>query len=536
MIFQNREKNGDHDLTHLDAEAEIRQALLKDLLHSGYTDKLKRDAAHSVEQPMSGSSSDRIVRIYRKENIEALLPDEWDDVFRILDTNIGLVPEETNATVDETIDKSDIPANLQKSRLEDGSTKTEGVDAQDQISFESIRCMQANSTDKGDTVRHCDHQGSCEECDGRVHGKSSELHESYELGSLDQTQDLNQNHEPEQQLMSEQDGIYEKLKIKIQELERQIDALKDDCMDKYWLSTALARKVLQLHKEVGDLRAQMISAEEVLKDLDELNAKLERNWKKAASALTELRRQNSNYTIDDQTVKHSYSEIIYETGNWASNYCTGKPSLGLTSQDWDRLCTLTADPERYLQSKRLRPLLIQSLIMKMLAADVLNFSEHVGLLWAGDFSPSLRKLSSALYFVNEVHVNRLIEDYSSALKVHLQPFVTAHDRSIWKDLQEIVRKATRLDEELHKSRAIFKFDTWAGKGDNLRKGGYDFQDSIMQSATGFKEGQEGMTAELLLAPRLLKTGTADGDSFEKSICLAKWIVVCKEGRMKAEKR
>lgn len=99
----------------------------------------------------------------------------------------------------------------------------------------------------------------------------------------------------------------------------------------------------------------------------------------------------------------------------------------------------------------------------------------------------------------------------------------------WVDLKDIVRKAVKLDEEMNKSRALFTVHTW--NGDDM-SGSLRFNESAMESAVGFEAARPGSTVELVVAPALSKSGTADGDAFEATSYLSKWVVLCAEGRKK----
>ena len=126
---------------------------------------------------------------------------------------------------------------------------------------------------------------------------------------------------------------------------------------------------------------------------------------------------------------------------------------------------------------------------------------------------------------------KLEYEYTDKLSMRLQNFVTTTGNGVRKDLQDIVRAAVALDEELFKSRAIFVFETWADKGECLAKSGYQFDSARMRTHVGFEDGKKGMIVEILLAPSLMKIGTTDGDGFDKTMYLEKSQVVCKQSRL-----
>ena len=181
----------------------------------------------------------------------------------------------------------------------------------------------------------------------------------------------------------------ENLKSRMQELEGEVGDLKKDLAEQNCWIIVLARKLLELKGKVKILEKEN-------KDLKEYRIK-------AAAALAELRQHSPNSAFDDEKVKRDYSSLVYAVSNWASNYCGVTPSKPLSNEDQQQINSLTQMPEQYLQNKQLKPLLIQSLIMKCLAADVLNFSEHGGLLWAGGLSQSLRILGNALHYGKNTH-------------------------------------------------------------------------------------------------------------------------------------
>lgn len=135
--------------------------------------------------------------------------------------------------------------------------------------------------------------------------------------------------------------------------------------------------------------------------------------------------------------------------------------------------------------------------------------------------------------VNKVEVNNFIEKLLFGLKKDLEPFTTKRRSAMWSELREVICTAVALDEEVHKSRALFKFDKWVGPGSN--PWGFDFDDGRMESEIGFEDGQPGMNVELVVAPFFVKAGTADGDGYERQSYLSKCVVVCTESRKKLER-
>jgi hypothetical protein len=159
------------------------------------------------------------------------------------------------------------------------------------------------------------------------------------------------------------------------------------------------------------------------------------------------------------------------------------------------------------------------------------------LLADGSLSPSeVReytewKSKSALFITNKVkktEVDLAITRIVSTMKKNLYMYVHASKNEVWSELQEIVRKAVKLDEEISKSRALWTVSRW---GDDVFPQ-LVFDEFTMETAAGFEAGRAGMSVELIVAPALVKTGTADGEAFDRTSYLCKWIVLCAESRKK----
>ncbi|KAF2726580.1 hypothetical protein EJ04DRAFT_517744 [Polyplosphaeria fusca] len=321
-------------------------------------------------------------------------------------------------------------------------------------------------------------------------------------------------------------------------------------------------------QNVIQLQGKVQQAEKAYGEQLQRATKLEQAWKKATAALTTLRRQESSYRVDTQLVQGLYNEIIYDASNWASNYCVESGTIELSEEQYEYVLSMGCHAKHYLSSPKLRPLLVQALIMRRLAEKVLNSSADAGLMWAGKLGTDLRAIEHALKYrlreydtstqeqdmadrrrgyslwkaattvlvrkeVDEKSVIDLIDEFARHLEAFLQPFITEKKPTMWNDLQAIVSKAVRLDEEVHKSKAFFSFDNWSNKQD-IATIGYTFNESHMESALGFEDGREGMVVELLIAPSLMKSGTTQGEDYETTAFISKWVVVCTEHREKME--
>lgn len=111
------------------------------------------------------------------------------------------------------------------------------------------------------------------------------------------------------------------------------------------------------------------------------------------------------------------------------------------------------------------------------------------------------------------------------LQKALLPFVaTLLSADAWSELRNIIRKAIALDQELFKSRALFTAHCW----NDRTVAGMLFDENFMEEAAGSPIPTTEMRVDLVLAPALSKTGTVDGDMYEKVSYISKWIVVCSE--------
>jgi len=356
---------------------------------------------------------------------------------------------------------------------------------------------------------------------------------------------------------------------------------RDNCSQERALREAYEQDQHIKTKMSKELQAQDEKLQELKEQLQEKQdriSELERAWNKSTAALSRLQRGDSNYKVDDQTIRSLYQELIYNVECWTINHCKNDIT-NFKDSDWNLFRTVTPYGEDYSKSNRLRPLLIQSAIMWWLVCRVLNFSVDTGLLWAGDLSQSLCKIKDILepgkwrsneselclqnqeagYRISELlkreklrpvevrnysawkaksallitevidpqEIDANIERVTSGLKLTLSSFVPDWTSQAWGELKDIVKKATKLDEEMNKSRAFFDVKIWSDK--DISKG-LRFDDSSMESYHGFEKAQPGATVELVIAPGLIKTGTADGDLFEKSSVLTRWTVLCSESR------
>ena len=362
---------------------------------SKHQEKIKMDGSvglaynrgrHGFGSTMSCQIRDQFSRLLGgngKEDIKELSDAEWTEVTQILDSNTGSSSRKADTNTNEIICTSS-----QKDQLEDTTIQ----ETDDDSPLLPSRPIIIQDTSPNGNRRQNDHHESGKE--NRDHGREQDNKLNSKVKGTEVVL-YNPRREPQQNLQSNSPNDEklllenENLKTRIQELKGEVADLKKDLFEQdYWI-TVLARKLLELKKEVEVAKKEN-------KDLKEYQAK-------AAAALTELRQHSANNAVDDEKVKQDYNSLIYAVSTWTSEYCGAAHSTPLSKEDRQQIKGLTQMPEQYLQNEHLRPLLIQSLIMKYLAADVLNFSEHGGLLWAGGLSQSLRILGSALRYGKKIH-------------------------------------------------------------------------------------------------------------------------------------
>jgi hypothetical protein len=121
-----------------------------------------------------------------------------------------------------------------------------------------------------------------------------------------------------------------------------------------------------------------------------------------------------------------------------------------------------------------------------------------------------------------------IYEILSSWKENLCEIVTDLKAEAWTELQDIILKAVKLDEEINKSRALISVLPWSEETIAT----FEWDGVSVESPVGFEAGRPGMHVELVLAPALVKTGTADGKAYDTRSFLSKWVVLCTETREK----
>ncbi|KAH6629647.1 hypothetical protein C7974DRAFT_190544 [Boeremia exigua] len=322
----------------------------------------------------------------------------------------------------------------------------------------------------------------------------------------------------------------------------------------------------QLEGCLHDLELSLKKSQLKAEDLQAENAKLRHGWNQATVALGRAQLQNANYKVDDAAILGQYQELIFDVSSWASTYCATDLNKSLSDSDVVHLRSITMAPELYLRLKRSQPLLLRSLLMKMLVDTILSVGPEQGMWWAGSCNQGMRsmyltlqpaepnvipsllqtealrltdvkafsqwKAKSAILLSErdeeaavDININMLLRSWQQTLAPYVQ-----NNKAVWIDLEDIIRKAVELDRELNKSRALFVVQRWSV--DMMTT----LDPRIFETPMEFQEAHAGLKVELVLAPCITKTGNADGDAFESMSHISKWVVVGSENREMMKKQ
>lgn len=199
--------------------------------------------------------------------------------------------------------------------------------------------------------------------------------------------------------------IMEKQNNKIRDLKREIQDQEvthsEDTHRKEQQTKRIRQQASTIREQdqrIQDLEIQVQQLQDENAEKSKTNKDLNDAWRRATNELARLSQQNQVYKVDDTTLMGMYEGIIYSAGNWAANYCAGRGRKTFSQDELSPLKPLTMYYAQYAASEKLRPVLMQSLIVKKLAMTVLNYSdiEPVGCLWAGRLSPGLRQIQKGL--------------------------------------------------------------------------------------------------------------------------------------------
>ncbi|CAO2653529.1 Nn.00g029400.m01.CDS01 [Neocucurbitaria sp. VM-36] len=329
------------------------------------------------------------------------------------------------------------------------------------------------------------------------------------------------------------------------EIEDQVD-YRQKLAEAQEVESQLLSRVTQLEAQLQQQRQRCIE--------------LDRAWKKSTTLLTQLQKQDPHEKVDDASLQGLYNELVFDVSNWAASFCRGG-AMRIIDAKRPLLQSLGPAYSAYYHDETLRPFLLQSLLMRLLVREVLNFDCDGGLWWAGSLCKALRRVQTELNPADlladpesiepsqiaemreyarwkakgalligkkadrlavETGINRVVSKFKSELYI----YVPASNADVWPELREIVAKAVRLDEEMNKSRALLTVSHWQAEDLDWMK----FNENCMESAVGFPAARAGMSLELVLAPALIKVGTADGEAYDKISFLSKWTVICRESR------
>ena len=158
----------------------------------------------------------------------------------------------------------------------------------------------------------------------------------------------------------------------------------------------IARAALQLS---GHLYMQSKKAHEAEVQITEERKQTRHfkdQWQKVNDELISLKNDNTMFAVADSTIESEYKELMHEIKNWTDMYCNERTYLTSKRRSaLEELEILSPNYSVFWNNWRLRSLLIQSFIMKLIMNSVLTFDETRGLHWAsGGLEGPLRSLYS----------------------------------------------------------------------------------------------------------------------------------------------
>ena len=143
------------------------------------------------------------------------------------------------------------------------------------------------------------------------------------------------------------------------------------------------------------LMAQVKQLEGQLQQQNQRYLEVERAWKSSTATLTQLQKQDPHDEVNDSTLQGLYRGLILDVSSWAESYCRYGSMRSIDSKE-KTLESLSPGYATYLHDETLRPLLLQSLLMRLLVRDVLNTDRDGGLWWAGALSRPLQRIQTEL--------------------------------------------------------------------------------------------------------------------------------------------
>jgi hypothetical protein len=188
------------------------------------------------------------------------------------------------------------------------------------------------------------------------------------------------------------------------EVARKIAALRDRDHD---LTNSLKEKeekirqqgiyIQELIKAENECISKIAALETQLREERGQNTKLTQVWKRSVAELSQARRLEASYKVDDKSLEALYQELVFIVASWADSYCV--PDMKqLSKSEVEPFLALTTVPGKYLRRKKTQSLLLKSLAMQMLVDDVFTVSakNRSGLWWAGNQAQELRTMYNAL--------------------------------------------------------------------------------------------------------------------------------------------
>jgi hypothetical protein len=154
----------------------------------------------------------------------------------------------------------------------------------------------------------------------------------------------------------------------------------------------------------GRLERKIDELDVELKEEQTKTKKLTQAWNRSTAALSQAQRQEASYKIDDKAIESLWQELNYRVADWADTNCV-HDMRRLPEADMKPFQTaaepyfsLTPAPQNYLRHKRTQPLLLRSLLMKMLVHDVFTVAtiNGGGAWWAGDQAQAMQSLYNML--------------------------------------------------------------------------------------------------------------------------------------------
>jgi hypothetical protein len=336
---------------------------------------------------------------------------------------------------------------------------------------------------------------------------------------------------------------------------------------------SLEDRVKQLEDDLETQNQEAHHYYEIAQKYEQEAKQFENKWRGTAKELLRLRQTGSGLEkVDDDVILKDWIHIRYLVRAFANKYFTVPRTSHMSlSRKPDAYKYLTDNPKHYMQSRQLRPVLIQAYLLSNL------FTQKGGAcqLWAGSNAEMFRAMSRSLQPTENMHlVHKLVKDdkvpatemqtfmtwrsstatllaqktprqevgarvesIATSLYQHIYPYAALKADTLYPELLEITAQTVEFDKMMHQSRAFLSMellyvpDSTTGKDITY---GYKVVGEV-ESEAGFEQVNSSQTVELTVAPALVKIGNSDGGGYEIRSILAKGTVVSKETRSSMEK-